>query len=261
MNRKLIVISLCLLGLFVNAPVCLADSFTLDDVNVIALQNAGISPLVRVVESLGVDKLADLPFTGAFDSHGWTWSLSGSYAGQSVAFSSTGTFNGSTNTGSWTTIGTFGEHSLNSSGDITFTPDTLSFQLAEISVIDFILPPKHVDGITSSSYEEKGSNMFKSTTETQYSILGVPVGKPVVNSDDYKKNSSFDKELTAPDPFGDVTVRIDGTISDGAVAGQATIVPEPSTLPLCTFGLVALALSWKVRNHARDERHERQPIG
>jgi hypothetical protein len=261
MNRKLIAISLCLLGLFVNATASLADSFTLDDVNVIALQNAGISPLVRVVEFLGVDKAADLPFTGAFDSNGWTWSLAGSYAGQSVAFSSTGTFNGSTNTGSWTTIGTFGQHSLNSSGDITFMPDTLSFQFAELSVIDFILPPIMVDGITSSSYEERGSNMFRSTTTTQYSLGGVPFGKPVVNSDDYKKNSSFDKELTAPDPFGDVTVRIDGTITNGTVAGQATIVPEPSTLPLCAFGLVALALSWKVRNRARDERHEQNPIG
>jgi hypothetical protein len=248
MNRKLILISLCLLGLFANATLSFADSFTPDDVNAITLQNAGISPLVRVVESLGVDREADLPFTGAFDSHGWTWSLFGSYAGQSVAFSSTGTFDASTNTGSWTTIGTFGDHSLNSTGDVTFVPDTLSFQFAEISVIDFILPPITKDAIASSSYEERGSDMFKSTTTTQYSIGGVPVGKPVANSDDYKKNSSFDKELTAPDPFGEVTVRIEGTIADGTVAGRATVVPEPSTLLLFSFGLIALAaLIWKLR--------------
>src|SRR5262249_55587155 len=158
------------LALFGHTAPSFASAFTPEDVNAITLQNTAVTALVRVVQFMGVDPAAELPFTGTFDSHDWSWNLSGSYAEQPASFVSTGTFDASANTGSWTTVGFFGGRSLTSSGDVAFAPDSLSFQFNEIGIIDFIPPRVTVDGVTSSSYEERGSNLFRSTTVTQYSI-------------------------------------------------------------------------------------------
>jgi hypothetical protein len=62
----------------------------------------------------------------------------------------------------------------------------------------------------------------------------------VTSSDDLRRNSSFDKQQIAPEPFSSVAVLLQGTITDGTVAGTATLIPEPATLLLMGAGVAGL---------------------
>jgi hypothetical protein len=152
--RKLVTLSLllALAGARDATPVqksTAAQGFTPAEKSVEAFYEAVVMSSSKLLQEFGPADAA-LSFSGTFADGGWQGSLTGDYAGQPVNVAFTGTFDGGSNSGSFTTQGTYGTGTWSGDGTWSYTqpdPSTLLMSWDSQAVINWLSklfkPDKH----------------------------------------------------------------------------------------------------------------------
>jgi hypothetical protein len=190
--------------------------------------------------------------------------LSGTYAGLGLSVTYTGdptAFPGGPVT--WTSSGTYGAQAWNSSGSATFTfPTASTFQVAYSSSLT-VGSNTLLDNTTISGADNGTYLYYTGTTGTLTLNHNAPVPapmktsdtalKPYVGIDDYDDievdgkriitsiDCIYEIKLSPNPPYPPILIKS---------AGHISFVPEPSTLVLASFGILAMLLTWQCRNRS-----------
>lgn len=107
---RIAALSLALALLFGGLAVAQDDTtgFTPAEESVEALYEAVLMSSSKLLQEFGPGDAA-LSFSGSFSAGGWSATLSGDYAGQPVNLAFSGTYDGASRTGSFTSNGTYGD--------------------------------------------------------------------------------------------------------------------------------------------------------
>jgi hypothetical protein len=227
-----------LLVLALDAPTSRASLISPSQINSVILGDAATSDLATVVEFFGADTTAQLPFTGTVNSSGWSWQSTGdTYSGKPLSISSNGTFDPVTNTGSWSSSGSLGAKSWSSAGTLRFDPAQQQINVVEFGILDGLEFDRE-KGLTLVLLRHPPIYI----TTGRYTLGGLPNGPPFNVRDDLlfpdlPGLQKFGLERIAPPPNQRFVVRIEGSLQQGVLSGDASVNPAPEPPAWILLGL------------------------
>lgn len=196
-----------------------------------------------MLQAAGGPTLDDnMAFTGTFDSSGFTYHLTGTFAGDAIDLSATGVYDSMLEQISYTGGGSVGSETWSQSGQVSITP--LSPTVTDFAGNHQAHAPPHIvnghlieernwhehdngDGTDTDSYDLYIDGHFKSH-ETSFSHRGGRQGG-------YESNNSS----------------VIGTIDYGAGTFNGFVIPEPGTIVLACVGGIPLIVAALRRRRRR----------
>jgi PEP-CTERM motif-containing protein len=236
MKRHIFVLAIILLC--VTAHQAIASTITADEKTLSILDEVATSSNSMLTQSFGLAVGNILVSNGSFTETGWSLNLGGNYAGLPVALNFIGSFNPTSDTGFFNSVGTIGSASWLSSGSWSFADvsNDVNSVTEEFSSEATITP---VSG-NPIKPDRKAINK-KETRNPDGSISDTGQWMVTENGNDTGKRIPFTSFIMRT--AGISTVTSSDSVLVGAVnftagttSGSVTTVPEPGSLLLIALG-------------------------
>lgn len=184
----------------------------------------------------------------AFSGSNWQFDLAGSYLGNPVALAFSGSFNPATDEGVFNSTGTIGTDAWNGTGtwkyvDLAVDTDGLQMDFSQaIGLTGFFLDRHILDPKKELTTDDGTTRHTISQGKYIRTILGIPVGMPIDQTDDSIGPSGGGGIATVAVSLVDENIFLTGTYEQdgGYIQGNVQVVPEPGAWAMMLAGLAGL---------------------